>query len=157
MKEARDAPVEEALRLTEIGEYLYNRSYSYGDGRTEPREYGIEWQWQQSKPDEFGEGALLAEATRWHNEMAQDGISTEASKLRSTVEALTAERDAMRKTADANFNMALGLANERDALLSRVERLTVAVKNAAYVASIYEDEELERDMNAALQENTDGN
>lgn len=98
--------VEEALRLAEIGEYLYNRSYSYGDGRTEPREYGIEWQWQQSKPDEFGEGVLLAEAVRWHGEMSEDGIVTEASKLRFTVEALKAENAA---------------------LLSRVERLEKAL------------------------------
>lgn len=77
--------LEEAIRLAEIGEYLYNRSYSYGDGHDEPREFGIEWQWQQSKPDEFGQGALLAEAVKWHSEMAEDGIVTEATKLRSAL------------------------------------------------------------------------
>lgn len=85
--------LEEAIRLAEIGEYLYNRSYSYGDGHTEPREYGIEWQWQQSKPDEFGQGVLLAEAVKWHSDMADDGILTEAAKLRAALSAaLTLER-----------------------------------------------------------------
>lgn len=79
--------LEEALRLAEIGEYLHNKSYSYGDGYTEPREYGIDWQWQQSKPDEFGEGVLLAEAVKWHAEMVEDGITTEATKLRASLAA----------------------------------------------------------------------
>lgn len=78
--------LEEAIRLAEIGEYLYNRAYSYGNGYDEPREFGIEWQWQQSKPNEFGQGALLAEATKWHSDMAEDDIVTEASKLRSEIE-----------------------------------------------------------------------
>ena len=78
--------LEEAIRLAEIGEYLYNRAYSYGNGYDEPREFGIEWQWQQSKPNEFGQGALLAESTKWHADMAEDDIVTEASKLRSEIE-----------------------------------------------------------------------
>ena len=78
--------LEEAIRLAEIGEYLYNRSYSYGNGYDEPREFGIEWQWQQSKPNEFGHGALLAEAVKWHSDMAEDGISTEATKLRASLD-----------------------------------------------------------------------
>lgn len=77
--------MEEAIRLAEIGEYLYNRAYSYGNGYDEPREFGIEWQWQQSKTNEFGQGALLAEATKWHSDMAEDGIETEAAKLRSAL------------------------------------------------------------------------
>lgn len=88
--------IEEAVHLAEIGEYLYNRSYTYGDGNTEPREFGIEWQWQQSKPNEFGQGALLAEAVKWHSDMAEDGITTEATKLRNAIEshkALIAARD----------------------------------------------------------------
>ena len=80
------SPLEEALRLAEIGEYLYNRAYSYGNGYDEPREFGIEWQWQQSKPNEFGQGALLAESTKWHSDMAEDGISTEAGKLRTAID-----------------------------------------------------------------------
>lgn len=81
--------VEEALRLAEVGEYLYDaKSYAYGDGQTEPREYGIEWQWQQSKPGEYGQGVLLAEAVKWHADMAEDGHETEASKLRRIVLAL---------------------------------------------------------------------
>lgn len=78
--------LEEAMRLAEIGEYLYNRSYSYGNGYDEPREFGIEWEWQQSKPNEFGQGVLLAEAVKWHSDMAEDGIVTEATKLRSSIE-----------------------------------------------------------------------
>ncbi len=84
------ADLEEAIRLAEIGEYLYNRSYSYGDGYSEPREYGIEWQWQQTKPNEFGQGALLGEAVRWHKEQADDGVITEASKLRRALSILSA-------------------------------------------------------------------
>jgi len=78
------ADLEEAIRLAEVGEYLYSsRAYSYGDGYTEPREYGIDWQWQQSKPDEYGQGVLLAEAVKWHKEQAEDGTITEAAKLRA--------------------------------------------------------------------------
>ena len=88
LREAMDG-VEEGLRLAEVGEYLYNEcAYSYGDGRTEPREYGIEWQWQQAKPDEYGQGKLLAASTKWHAEQAADGIGTEATKLRDTIAAL---------------------------------------------------------------------
>lgn len=88
LREAMDG-VEEGLRLAEVGEYLYNEcAYSYGDGRTEPREYGIEWQWQQAKPDEYGQGELLAASTKWHAEQAADGIGTEATKLRDTIAAL---------------------------------------------------------------------
>lgn len=77
---------EEAVRLAEVGEYLYSaRAYSYGNGQTEPREYGIDWQWQQSKPDEYGQGVLLAEATKWHDEQAEDGAITEARKLRAAL------------------------------------------------------------------------
>jgi hypothetical protein len=86
MSEIKRNDLEEAIRLTEIGEYLYSRSYSYGNGYDEPREFGIEWQWQQSKPNEFGQGALLAEAVKWHSDMAEDGISTEATKLRASIE-----------------------------------------------------------------------
>ena len=86
MGEIKHNDLEEAIRLAEIGEYLYNRSYSYGNGYDEPREFGIEWQWQQSKPNEFGQGALLAEAVKWHSDMAEDGISTEATKLRASIE-----------------------------------------------------------------------
>lgn len=88
LREALDG-VEEGLRLAEVGEYLYNEcAYSYGDGRTEPREYGIEWQWQQAKPDEYGQGQLLAASTKWHAEQAADGIGTEATKLRDTIASL---------------------------------------------------------------------
>lgn len=88
LREAMDG-VEEGLRLAEVGEYLYNKcAYSYGDGRTEPREYGIEWQWQQAKPDEYGQGELLAASTKWHAEQAADGIGTEATKLRDTITSL---------------------------------------------------------------------
>ena len=94
------ADLEEAIRLAEIGEYLYNRSYSYGDGYSEPREYGIEWQWQQTKPNEFGQGALLGEAVRWHKEQAEDGVITEASKLRRALRILSAlEPSAARELA----------------------------------------------------------
>lgn len=77
------ADLEEAIRLAEIGEFLYSHAYSYGDGYTEPREYGIEWQWQQTEPNTYGQGALLAASTRWHEEQAEDGTVTEAAKLRS--------------------------------------------------------------------------
>lgn len=78
------ADFEEALRLCEIGEYLYSAcAYSYGDGYTEPREYGIEWQWQQSAPGQYGQGMLLAASTQWHEEQAADGTLTEAAKLRA--------------------------------------------------------------------------
>lgn len=77
---------EEAVLLAEIGEFLYSaRAYSYGNGQTEPREYGIDWQWQQSKPDEYGQGVLLAEATKWHDEQAEGGAITEARKLRAAL------------------------------------------------------------------------
>jgi len=80
--------MEEAIRYAEIGEYLYSAcAYSHGDGYTEPREYGIEWQWQQSKPDEYGQGTLLAASTAWHNEQAADGSPTEATKLRAALSA----------------------------------------------------------------------
>jgi len=79
---------EEAVRLAEVGEYLYDAcAYSYGDGHTEPREFGIEWHWQQSSPNEYGQGQLLAAATKWHEEQAADGIVTEAAKLRTMLTA----------------------------------------------------------------------
>jgi hypothetical protein len=79
--------LEEAVRLVEVGEYLYDaKSYSHGDGYSEPREYGIEWHWQQSQPNEYGQGVLLAEANRWHDEMLADSeMQTEARKLRTTI------------------------------------------------------------------------
>ncbi|MFG1302663.1 hypothetical protein V5F34_00790 [Xanthobacter autotrophicus] len=78
--------LEEAARLAEVGEYLFSACrYSGGDGYTEPREMGIEWQWQQSAPDQYGEGMLLAAATKWHDEQAEDGIVTEARKLRAAL------------------------------------------------------------------------
>lgn len=76
--------LEEAVRLAEIGEYLFNACrYSGGDGYTEPREMGIDWQWQQSAPEQYGEGMLLVAAAKWHDEQAEDGIVTEARKLRA--------------------------------------------------------------------------
>lgn len=80
--------LEEAVRLAEVGEYLYSRAYSYGDGYTEPREWGIDWQWQQSKPDEYGQGQLLAESTAWHAQQNEDGAVTEATKLRARLATL---------------------------------------------------------------------
>ena len=83
--------LEEALRLAEVGEFLYNAcAYSYGDGYTEPREYGIEWQWQQRKPDEYGQGQLLAASTKWHVDQAEDGTVTEAAKLRAALASVPA-------------------------------------------------------------------
>lgn len=124
--------VEEAIRLAEIGEYLFNRSYSYGNGYDEPREFGIEWQWQQSKPDEFGEGALLAEATKWHSDMAEDGIVTEASKLRSALTPTKPDEDRMREPCRA----------ELVELLAHFERLGIKNK-AAYERAL-------QDFRAAL-------
>lgn len=75
--------LEEAVRLAEIGEYLFDaKSFAAGDGYHEPRELSINWEWQQHKPDTYGEGALLAEATAWHASMAEDGVETQASRLR---------------------------------------------------------------------------
>ncbi|ABS68901.1 hypothetical protein Xaut_3673 [Xanthobacter versatilis] len=82
--------LEEAIRLAEVGEYLLNAClYSGGDGYTEPREMGVEWQWQQSAPDQYGQGMLLAAATKWHDEQAEDGVITEARQLRDLRDALT--------------------------------------------------------------------
>lgn len=76
--------VEEAIRLAEIGEYLYEqRAFHAGDGYQEPRELTICWEWQQSKPHEYGQGVLLAEAAKWHDDLSADGIPTVASKLRA--------------------------------------------------------------------------
>lgn len=81
--------LEEAIRFAEIGEYLYSAcAYSYGDGYTEPGEFGIEWQWQQSAPGTYGQGALLAASTRWHAEQAENGTVTEAAKLRLSLPAV---------------------------------------------------------------------
>ena len=95
------ADLEEAIRLAEVGEYLYSsQAYSYGDGYTEPREYGIDWQWQQSKPDEYGQGALLAAAVKWHEEQAEEGTTTEAMKLRAALTTPpTVSPDAVRRAA----------------------------------------------------------
>lgn len=90
--------LEEAFRLAEVGEFLYDAcSYAYGNGHDEPREYGIEWQWQQSKPDEYGQGQLLAAATKWHSDQAEDGFATEASKLRALISLIREERSAREK------------------------------------------------------------
>lgn len=77
--------LEEALRLAEIGEYLFDRAHRYGDGQTDPREFCISWDWQQSKPNEFGEGILLAEAVKWHEGLREDGVLSEAYKLRAAL------------------------------------------------------------------------
>lgn len=78
--------IEEAVRLAEIGEYLYDhQSFSAGNGYDEPREFSINWEWQQSKPHEYGQGVLLAEAAKWHDELVADGMPTVASKLRTLV------------------------------------------------------------------------
>lgn len=76
--------LEEAMRLAEVGEYLLDaRSYAYGDGRTQPFEFGIEWEWQQSTPDQtHGQGVLLAQAVAWHEELRAEGVETEAYRLR---------------------------------------------------------------------------
>ncbi len=95
---ALTADLEEAVRLCEVGEYLYSaRAYSYGDGYTEPREYGIDWQWQQSKPGECGQGVLLAEAVKWHEMQTADGFVTEAAKLRAALAAPTSPTGAERR------------------------------------------------------------
>lgn len=99
-----ETDLEEAIRLCEVGEYLYSaRAYSYGDGYTEPREYGIEWQWQQSKPNEFGQGVLLAEVAKWHADRAEDGIVTEATKLRAMSAALASQAPAVRVAREGGF------------------------------------------------------
>lgn len=85
-KEEEVNSLEEAIRLAEVGEYLLNAClYIGGDGYAEPRELGIEWQWQKSAPDQYGQGMLLAAATKWHDEQAEDGIVTEARKLRAAI------------------------------------------------------------------------
>lgn len=89
--------VEEALRLAEVGEYLYDeKAFSAGNGYDEPREFSICWDWQQSKPDEYGQGVLLAEAVAWHREMAADGIETQANKLRAELTRLQEEVKGLR-------------------------------------------------------------
>lgn len=95
--------LEEAVRLAEVGEYLFNACrYSGGDGYTEPREMGIDWQWQQSAPEQYGEGMLLAAATKWHDEQAEDGVVTEARKLRSALASTPAPQPAdHRRVQDA--------------------------------------------------------
>ena len=81
-----DVVFEEAVRLAEVGEYLFNACrYSGGNGYTEPREMGIDWQWQQCAPEQYGEGMLIAATTKWHDEQAEDGIVTEARKLRQAL------------------------------------------------------------------------
>lgn len=110
-KTAEAVELEEALRLAEIGEYLYEtKTFSAGNGYDEPREYSISWDWQQSKPNEYGQGVLLAEAVAWHHERAEDGIETEAAKLRK---ALTHAQQ-----SDARVREALEEA--RDLLLERI-------------------------------------
>jgi hypothetical protein len=75
--------LEEAIRLAEVGEYLFDaKSFVAGDGYHEPRELSINWEWQQSAPNTYGEGALLAEATAWHESLREDGIETQAARLR---------------------------------------------------------------------------
>ena len=92
--------VEEALRLAEVGEYLYDeKAFSAGNGYDEPREFSICWDWQQSKPDEYGQGVLLAEAVAWHREMAADGIETQANKLRAELTRLQEEVKGLRGRA----------------------------------------------------------
>lgn len=89
--------VEEALRLAEVGEYLYDeKAFSAGNGYDEPREFSICWDWQQSKPNEYGQGVLLAEAVAWHREMAADGIETQANKLRAELTRLQEENGQLR-------------------------------------------------------------
>ena len=89
--------VEEALRLAEVGEYLYDKkAFSAGNGYDEPREFSICWDWQQSKPNEYGQGVLLAEAVAWHREMAADGIETQANKLRAELTRLQEEVEGLR-------------------------------------------------------------
>ena len=134
MAEIMHNDLEEALRLAEVGEFLYNEcAYAYGDGYSEPREYGIEWQWVQSKPDEYGQGQLLAASTRWQSEQAEDGITTEATKLRAALASHTsalAERDAEIAARDAllrecysmlafAFNRIHGSSRTRDTELAR--------------------------------------
>ena len=92
--------VEEALRRAEIGDYLYDHAYQYGDGQSDPREFGIEWHWQQSKPNEFGQGVLLAEAVAWHECMSEDGAETEAYKLRAFIRTLQSENEALRAAGE---------------------------------------------------------
>jgi hypothetical protein len=78
--------VEEALRLAEVGEYLLERcAVAYGDGQLDPRELTIAWEWQQTKPGEYGRGVLLAETTAWHEAQRADGFETEAYKLRAAL------------------------------------------------------------------------
>lgn len=92
--------LEEAIRLAEIGEYLYDaKAFVAGDGHHEPREFSINWEWQQHKPNTFGEGALLAEATAWHNEMCETGIETQAARLRRVLNTLSSEAPSQKSEA----------------------------------------------------------
>lgn len=98
---AASEDIEEALRLAEVGEYLYNDcTYEYGDGYEEPLEFGIEWSWGQSKPDTYGQGQLLVEAVKWHADQAADGIETEATKLRRIILSQSAALASAREVID---------------------------------------------------------
>jgi hypothetical protein len=58
--------LEGVMRAAELGDYLRERcSYSYGDRHTQPEEFGIEWHWQQSTPDD-GWGARLGSEIEAH-------------------------------------------------------------------------------------------
>ena len=92
---------EEAIRLAEVGEFLIDaKGFAAGNGYDESRELSISWDWQQSKPDEYGMGVLLAEATRWHDGLAEDGVISEARKLRAALSPASPARTPMGEGRD---------------------------------------------------------
>ena len=94
---------EEAIRLAEVGEFLIDaKGFAAGNGYDEPRELSISWDWQQSKPDEYGMGVLLAEATRWHDGLAEDGVISEARKLRAALSPASPARTPMGGRVDGH-------------------------------------------------------
>jgi hypothetical protein len=125
--ETKVEEMEEAVRLTEVGEYLYNNAFSYGDGYSQPREFSISWEWSQSSPDEYGQGVLLAESTKWHRAHAEDGVLTEATKLRSHLRSL---KDRAEK-AEAERDEALSRKSKAVAYLKKKWRRLLAQRDEA--------------------------
>lgn len=80
------------LPFAEVGEYLTEScTYSYGDGYTQPYEYGIDWQWQQSSPDlTHGPFALQADVDAWIKDQTESAKEDEVECVLESVKARAA-------------------------------------------------------------------
>lgn len=78
----------DVLPDAERGAYLGEQcSHEYGDGREQPLELTISWDWQQSKPNTGGWGALQEDIDAWLAELRESEIDIPLLRARAALKA----------------------------------------------------------------------